>query len=83
MKHQKQKEVRYWFPRRSFGWGWGLPTVWQGWVVYGLFFLSMVAAFVMHELGSRPYYIHVLASVLALLIICWIKGEPPGRGQWS
>jgi len=24
---------RYWFPARRYGWGWGLPTAWQGWVV--------------------------------------------------
>ena len=24
---------RYWFPAKRYGWGWGLPAVWQGWVV--------------------------------------------------
>ncbi|WP_269146578.1 hypothetical protein [Xanthomonas oryzae] len=26
----------YWFPAKTYGWGWGLPTVWQGWLVYGI-----------------------------------------------
>ena len=32
---------QYWFPAKRKGWGWGPPTVWQGWAVlserYGLF----------------------------------------------
>ncbi len=27
----------YWFPAKRYGWGWGLPSVWQGWVVMGIF----------------------------------------------
>ena len=28
---KKGKDI--WFPAKKFGWGWGLPKVWQGWVV--------------------------------------------------
>jgi hypothetical protein len=24
---------KYWFPAKRYGWGWGLPSCWQGWVV--------------------------------------------------
>ena len=24
---------QYWFPAKRRGWGWGPPTVWQGWAV--------------------------------------------------
>ena len=69
----------YWFPAKRYGWGWGVPTFWQGWVVYlvylsllghGIFFLipsNRVAAF----LGIT------MVSTLVLLMICWVKGEPP------
>jgi hypothetical protein len=23
----------YWFPVKTYGWGWGCPNCWQGWVV--------------------------------------------------
>jgi hypothetical protein len=26
-------EPRYWFPAKRYGWGWGSPATWQGWVV--------------------------------------------------
>lgn len=24
---------KYWFSDKRYGWGWGLPSAWQGWVV--------------------------------------------------
>ncbi len=26
-------EKKYWFPAKRYGWGWGIPNVWQGWLV--------------------------------------------------
>ncbi len=26
----------FWFPVKRYGWGWGLPVRWQGWVVFAL-----------------------------------------------
>lgn len=25
---------RYWFPAKTYGWGWGMPITWQGWLVF-------------------------------------------------
>ena len=38
----------YWFAAKTYGWGWGLPTVWQGWLVYGI-----AAVFA----GRRSFYL--------------------------
>jgi hypothetical protein len=24
---------RYWFPMKTYGWGWGPPCTWEGWLV--------------------------------------------------
>ena len=34
----------YWFPAKRYGWGWGLPSVWQGWVVMGIFAVLLLVA---------------------------------------
>jgi hypothetical protein len=31
-------EKKYWFPAKRYGWGWGIPNVWQGWLVLFVFF---------------------------------------------
>ena len=33
---------RYWFPAKTYGWGWGLPRTWEGWVVLGVY-LALLA----------------------------------------
>src|SRR5580698_7930148 len=28
----KMSETKVWFPAKKYGWGWGPPCCWQGWV---------------------------------------------------
>ena len=30
-------QPKYWFPAKRYGWGWGLPGTWQGWLVVAAF----------------------------------------------
>jgi hypothetical protein len=75
----------YWFPAKRYGWGWGLPTAWQGWVVMGIFvFLILAGAITL--LPNRAPSVFIAYSVvlsIALIAVCWLKGEPPGwnRGK--
>jgi hypothetical protein len=41
-----------WFPAKRYGWGWGPPTTWQGWLLLALYIIgvSVVAlVFMPHE----------------------------------
>jgi len=72
------KKQRYWFPAKRYGWGWGLPATWEGWVVL-IVWLAVVGLGIRY-LASGSLYAHlafVLAMVGLLLIICYKKGEPP------
>ncbi|GAA5177115.1 hypothetical protein GCM10025771_13700 [Niveibacterium umoris] len=74
-------EKQYWFPAKRYGWGWGVPTMWQGWVVLGLF-VSLVLAGVVTVLptyGTTGFAAYTGVLTLALTAICWVKGERP---QW-
>jgi hypothetical protein len=69
----------FWFSAKRYGWGWGLPICWQGWVVLCGFFILLGAGFIFfppekHSLGFTVY-----ATALAGLftLICYLKGEPP------
>ena len=69
---------RYWFPAKRRGWGWGPPSVWQGWAVLiailGANIVAAVALMPGHVVGFLCF---VLATVLLMLLICSVKGEPP------
>ena len=74
------QDPKYWFPAKRYGWGWGLPRTWQGWVVIVSFALLIVLGKFLfppkHDLVALIVYI--LALILGLTTICWYKGEPLG-----
>ena len=77
-------EQPYWFPAKRFGWGWGLPNCWQGWVVYiGFFGLIVAGTWILPPRESPLAYAGaVVVLSIALFVICWMKGEPP-RWRWG
>jgi hypothetical protein len=70
---------QYWFAAKRYGWGWGLPLTWQGWVVYVGWFAVLFGG--LASLGLRqlpvPHLVFVVTMVVLLLVICYWKGEPP------
>jgi hypothetical protein len=66
-----------WFPAKKYGWGWGPPTCWQGWVVMIIWLISLTAGGFL----LMPDVVHFIAWTIllsiALTIICYLKGEKP------
>jgi hypothetical protein len=77
-------EQKYWFPAKRFGWGWGIPSVWQGWVVLLVFFgLLTGGALVLLPAHGAAIFVAYSSVLSAILVaVCWIKGEPP-RWRWG
>lgn len=71
---------RYWFPVKRYGWGWGLPATWEGWLVLvGYLALLAVCLVVFPPERNLPGFIISVHGLSGLLVaICWWKGEPPG-----
>jgi hypothetical protein len=74
---------QYWFPAKRFGWGWGLPLTWQGWVILLVWTAALTAA-AARLLPTHPIAFLGLAMMMAALLtlICYITGEPP-RWRWG
>jgi hypothetical protein len=77
-------EGRYWFPAKRYGWGWGLPRTWEGWLVLAAFVALIAAGTWLFPpramLGS--YLAHVPVLAVLLLGVCRLTGEPP-RWRWG
>jgi hypothetical protein len=69
---------RYWFPAKRYGWGWGLPRVWQGWVVMAVFAVLVLigAVILLPKYGPSTFVPYAAFLCLVLVGVCWIKGEP-------
>mgnify|MGYP006274330313 FL=1 len=78
------EKPRYWFPAKTYGWGWGLPTCWQGWAVIVGYLGLLWANAQWHPPSEYPigYFVGVTALTLLLVAICWRVGEPP-RWRWG
>ena len=74
----------FWFPVKRYGWGWGLPVRWQGWVVFvsylGLIFGGMYDFLPQRNALGLLGYISGLTAVLVLIVA--VKGERPAAWRW-
>ena len=72
-----------WFPAKRYGWGWGFPIAWQGWVVYAAFIVLVIIGSIWYERTLNPlFFVYLTVMSVALIAICWWKGEPP-RWRWG
>lgn len=71
--------TKYWFPAKRYGWGWGFPIAWQGWLVLIAYLLLVVGGIPLVQVskGDVAYLSYVALLTIALVTICWLKGEPP------
>lgn len=84
MPRMHEGKQRYWFPAKRYGWGWGFPLVWQGWVTL-LSYVGVIAlgAHVFPPAEKTPEFIVMALSVsVVLTVIAWARGEPP-RWRWG
>lgn len=78
--NQDSEQRKIWFPAKRYGYGWGLPNCWQGWVVFAVYAALIAAgAFFLerfNEIGLFIAYVSFLSG--GLIFVCWRKGEKPG-----
>ena len=74
----------YWFAVKLYGWGWGLPVRWQGWVVLALYFASMYVAIRYFPPRNDFRFVGwlLISSAILVLIVVW-KGERPLAWRWG
>lgn len=83
-QQDSQPRPKYWFPAKRYGWGWGLPLRWEGWLVL-IVFVALVGlgALVFPPRMALASYLGYVALLCALFVgVCWVKGEPP-RWRWG
>jgi len=84
MSTKSNKATQFWFPAKRYGWGWGVPTVWQGWAVLAAFFVLLAVAAAIFLPAQRHGAFVACTALLSILLvaICWAKGEPP-KWRWG
>ena len=76
-------EPRYWFPAKRYGYGWGPPITWQGWVVLIAWIaLTTVGSWFIAQRSLTLFFVFEGLMIAALVAVCYAKGEPP-RWRWG
>ena len=78
-----------WFKAKKYGWGWGLPATWQGWVIFIVYLIFIIWDFLRIDKYShsasdtlRPFVIQVIGASIVLAVIAYLTGEKP-KWRWG
>lgn len=75
MKDENGNKI--WFYAKTYGYGWGMPASWEGWLTMILYLLVMAGGCFVVPMGY--YGLVALAATAVLLIILFKRGE---KLQW-
>ncbi len=78
----QRQAMKIWFPAKRYGWGWGFPTCWQGWVVVAIYLAAVALCAWLLSRHTALYIGMAIGFSAILLLICWLKGEKP-RWRWG
>jgi hypothetical protein len=81
--HDRQKGI--WFPAKKYGWGWGFPVVWQGWLFFVLWAAALFGGIAYILANVLPSYVIPLFLIImgaVLIAVCLAKGEQP-KWRWG
>jgi len=73
-----------WFPAKRFGWGWGLPVRWQGWLALAIYVAAVAWGVILYSPTRNigAFLAVVLLATFVFGLVCWWKGEAP-RWRWG
>jgi hypothetical protein len=80
---ENEEKKGYWFPAKRYGWGWGPPVTWQGWVCMLVYLVVMGPGLLVGILWNLVLGVVVgVLATAAFLIVVWKTGEPP-KWRWG
>ena len=73
------EKSRIWFPAKKYGYGWGLPCAWQGWVVMLAYVCLVITVSIVIDpaLQMKFWFAIIFGLTLTTLCLVWRKGEKP------
>ncbi|HEX2854100.1 MAG TPA: hypothetical protein VHO24_12750 [Opitutaceae bacterium] len=68
-----------WFHPKKYGYGWGLPKRWQGWLVFVGYLVALIVPtfFLRTPKLVVAYLVYVTLLSVVLVAICLATGEKP------
>ena len=80
-----KRQENIWFPAKKYGWGWGFPVTWQGWlflIIWAAAVFAGIAYVQSQPLPGYVFHVFLLVMVCVLLAVCFAKGAKP-KWYWG
>ncbi len=71
-----------WFPLKRYGYGWGFPVRWQGWISIVVYATTMAVAGVVFAKHMGRFVGLAIVETGLFIALCFCKGETP-RWRWG
>jgi len=81
----QDENTSFWFPAKTYGFGWGLPVRWQGWLVL-LVYAVLVSLGIVYLRARRDvvaFLLYVVGITMLLIVVIVAKGERPVAWRWG
>lgn len=77
------EKSNYWFKAKNYGYGWSYPITKEGWIVWVIYFLSIILliTFILKKQIILFFTLFAILSVL-FIMIHYKKGEPT-KWRWG
>ena len=80
MQHERPS---FWFPVKTYGWGWGLPVRWQGWLVL-ITYLAIVWGSIALFDDDKLVLVSIIAPATLVFALVAIRTTRGGfRWRWG
>jgi len=76
------RKEKFWFHAKSYGWGWGLPACWQGWLVL-LGYVGLVIAGIGIDTTAVGYIAYLATLTVIFIVFVAMTGEKPAKWRWG
>jgi hypothetical protein len=78
---ERSSDDSYWFAVKRYGFGWGWPASWQGWVTVLVYVVMLGGGLILAEPGPTRLIYSVALTIALIAIVVW-KGERPAKWRW-
>jgi len=75
------RDGNFWFHVKSYGFGWGLPASWQGWVSLVIYIALVLTVILFAPQDTKFIFIGVLTILFVILVV--FTGERPAKWRWG
>lgn len=71
-----------WFSAKKYGWGWGLPCTWQGWLVMALWLATIIIGSIVFNPERVIWWVFSLVILIPTIVLIIVVVRTSEKPKW-